>query len=301
MTTIDLASYQAHGYALIRVLDAATAEQLRAQIDAILLPEGRRVTGSQRFHPAENQHAGDAVETYGALSKHYYFHLLTDERFLGVQHLFHHPRILQEVSSLLGEALIINNASLFAAEPGTCYRLGWHRDVIQIPQEDLVEEAIYRPDRFHNSVQVNLPLIDDETLWVVPGSHLRPNTAAEKRAFQGSKHYAPVDAVMPGGVPVRIPAGHAVLYNNNLIHCGVNPRFQLPRRSLHLGYHGEARPPTWHFYLLNEQRFTPEYLAQMTPEVRSMIAAYFRCRARYPRMEDTWAFCRESLPGAPRA
>ncbi len=247
-------------------------------------------------HSSENQHLGDEVDRYGERSKHYYFHLLTDERFLAVHRVVHLPQLMPVVEQLLGGPLIINNASLFAAEAGTCYRLPWHRDVIQIPQEEICEEAIYHPDRFHNNVQVNLPLHPDDTLWVVPGSHIRPNTQGEREAFQGSRHYAGIDAEMPGGIQVRIAPGQAVLYNNNIIHRGWNPSFPNPRRSLHLGYHCALFPPTWHFYLLDESRFSTEFRARMPAQLRSMIDEYFACRSRHPRMADTWAFCR-SAPG----
>ena len=291
MNTADLVSYQRDGFLLLDIIPEAEAIDLRQRIDAILLPEGRRPTTDRSFHRSENQHAGDRSSAYGGLSKHYYFHLITDELFLPIQHVFHHPRILAAIEALISGPLILDNASLFAAEPGTRYQLGWHRDVIQIPQDEIDETAIFTPARFHNSVQINWPLYEDQTLWVVPGSHLRPNTPAETAAFRGSRHYAPIDAEMPGAVNVRISPGQAVLYNNNLIHRGFNPSFSVPRRSLHLGYHNADRPPTWHFYLLDETMFTAGYRARMSPQVGAMIDAYFACRARHPRMEDTWSFC----------
>lgn len=294
MNAADIARYNEQGFLLIDVIPEAEATDLRRQIDALLLPQGRRPTDERTFHRSENQHAGDPIAAYGSKSKHYYFHLLTDELFLPIQHVFHHPKVLATIEAVLGSPLVINNASLFAAEPGTRYQLGWHRDVIQIPQDQIDEDAIYDAKRFHNSVQINWPLYDDQTLWVVPGSHHRRNTAAENVAFAGSKHYAPIEAEMPGEINVRIRPGQAVLYNNNLIHRGFNPCFSVPRRSLHLGYHNASLPPTWHFYLLDAAMFTDEYRARMSPEVRAMIDAYFACRARYPRMADTWRFARSA-------
>jgi hypothetical protein len=292
MTPADLIRYGEQGYLLIDVIPEAEAIALRRQIDDLLLPGGKTAAGDGAFHRSDNQHVGDRIGTYGDQSKHYYFHLITDELFLPIQHVFHHPRVLEAITALIGGPLVINNASLFAAEPGTTYKLGWHRDVIQIPQEEIDEAALFTPTRFHNSVQINWPLYDDRTLWVVPGSHARPNTPEEEAAFRGSKHYAPIDAEMPGAVNVHIRPGQAVLYNNNLIHRGYNPRFTVPRRSLHLGYHNARLPPTWHFYLLNEGMFTDGLRARMSPQVRAMIDDYFACRSRYPRMQDTWAFSR---------
>jgi hypothetical protein len=145
-----------------------------------------------------------------------------------------------------------------------------------------------RRERFHNSVQVNLPLYPDNALWVVPGSHARPNTPEEDAAFRGSKHYAPPGAEMPGGVCVSIAPGQALLYNNNLIHRGYCAPFVGRRLALHLGYHSRTRPPTWHFYLLDESMFTEAYRDQMSPTLRRMLDEYFECRRQYPRMEDTW-------------
>lgn len=288
MSEIDIDKYNRQGYLLLDVFPESEVVLIRDQIEEILDRNSQRTTTEKGFHSSANQHAGDAIATFRAKTKHYYFHLLTNELFLPIQHVFHRPEILRTIEQILGAPLIINNASLFAAEPGTCYKLGWHRDVIQIPQEEIDEETIYNPSRFHNSVQINLPLYEDETLWVVPGSHQRKNSPEEIAAFGGSKHYAPMDAVMPGAVNVRIHPGQAVLYNNNLIHRGYNQCFTVPRRSLHMGYHCATKPPTWHFYLLNETSFTDAYRARMTPEVRGMIDAYFICRKDYPRMEDTW-------------
>jgi ectoine hydroxylase-related dioxygenase (phytanoyl-CoA dioxygenase family) len=290
----DIAAYHRMGYQLIDVFPESEAVRIREQIDAILDQHGQMSTADRAFHSSENQHRGDAISSFRAKTKHYYFHLLTNELFIPIQEVFHRPEILHAIGRILGAPLIINNASLFAAEPGTSYKLGWHRDVIQIPQDEIDEGAIYNPDRFHNSVQINLPLYDDETLWVVPGSHHRRNTAAEAEAFSGSKHYAPIHAEMPGGIKVTIRPGQAVLYNNTIIHRGYHPAFVVPRRSLHMGYHCAAKPPTWHFYLLDESQFTTAYRARMTPTVRAMINAYFECRKAYPRMEDTWV-CRRSF------
>ncbi|MBA3707409.1 MAG: phytanoyl-CoA dioxygenase family protein [Planctomycetes bacterium] len=284
----DLTRFHEQGYLLLDVLPEDDAIALRREIDGIL--DRHRVYGAvdASFHRSENQHHGDRLAGYGTKAKHYYFHLLTDPSFLSIQQVFHRPEILRPIERILGGSLVINNASLFAAEPGTCYSLPWHRDVIQIPQHEIDEAAIYSQERFHNSVQINLPLADDETLWVVPGSHRRVNSAGEAAAFAGSKHYAPLDAVMPSALNVRMRPGQAVLYNNNIIHRGHNQCFTVPRRSLHLGYHSALRPPTWHFYLLDERMFTAAYRARMSPEVRLMIDQYFACRLRYPRMEDTW-------------
>ena len=254
-------------------------------MDALLSPEVK--ASDTKKHSSSFQHFGDEIPDFGKEAKQYYFHLLTKPGTESIHHAFHHPVMLKAVEELLGPDLIVNNASILAANVGTEYSLGWHRDIIQIP-EDEIEDWIFSPERFHNSVQINLPLVEENSLWVVPGSHNRPNTEAENMVFAGSKHYAPLGAEMPGGVPVKLDAGQAVLYNNNLIHRGYNEKMMLPRRTLHMGYHSAKFPPTWHFYLLNGDLLTPEYLDRLSPTMRTMMEEYLECRRQYPNMSDTW-------------
>jgi hypothetical protein len=93
---------------------------------------------------------------------------------------------------------------------------------------------------------------------------------------------------MPGGIPVPLKAGQAVLYNNNLIHRGFTEKMKIPRRTLHMGYHSALYPPTWHFYLLNGDLLTPEYLDRLSPTMRRMMEEYLECRRQYPDMSQTW-------------
>lgn len=274
------------GYVIIDVLKENEIKDFRTLMDALLNPEIKAGhTGGTMS--AAFQHLGDQLADFGKEARQYYFHLLTKPGTEPIHHAFHHPVILAAVQQILGTDLIVNNASILAANEGTSYSLGWHRDVIQIP-EDEIKDWLFSSDRFHNSVQINLPLVDESSLWIVPRSHNRPNTLAEDAAFGGTKHYAPVGAEMPGGVPVPLKAGQAVLYNNNLIHRGYTEVMQVPRRTLHMGYHSAAYPPTWHFYLLNDQLLTPEYLESLSPTMRRMMNEYLACRKKYPSMEDTW-------------
>jgi len=176
---------------------------------------------------------------------------------------------------------------MLAAEPGHTYNLGWHRDIIQIPQEE-IQDYLFSPDWFHNNVQVNMALTDDRCLWAVPGSHRRPNTELEIAAFGGSKHYAPLDTVMPGGVELRLKPGEAIFYNNNIIHNGFCAKIENPRRTIHLGFHTDTQKPSWHFYLLDANKIDEQFLEGVSPELKEMMIRYRDCRQRYPRMEDTW-------------
>ena len=273
------------GYVIIDVLTEKEVKDFRAIMDVLLSPEVK--AADTKKHSSSYQHFGDDISSFGTEARQYYFHLLTKPGTEPIHHAFYHPVMLKAVEELIGPDLIVNNASILAANVGTEYSLGWHRDIIQIPQEE-IEDWLFSEERFHNSVQINLPLVDENSLWVVPGSHNRPNNAAENAVFEGSKHYAPLGREMPGGIEVALKAGQAVLYNNNLIHRGYTKKMTLPRRTLHMGYHSASHPPTWHFYLLNGSLLTPEYLDRLNPTMRSMMEDYLACRKEYPEMSETW-------------
>ena len=277
--------FETDGFVIVDVLSEEEIADFRTVMDG-MLSESKK-TSDTEVHSSVLQHLGDEISDFGNEARQYYFHLLTKAGTEPIHHAFYHPKVLTIVEELLGPKLIVNNASILAFNPGVTYSLGWHRDIIQIPQPE-IEDWLFSKERHHNSVQINLPLMEENSLWVVPGSHHRANTAEEVAAFEGSKHYAPVGNVMPGGVPVKLNAGQAVLYNNNLIHRGHSTDSELPRRTLHMGYHSASLPPTWHFYLLNGDLLTEEYLATLDPTMRRMMDEYKACLAEYPRMEDTW-------------
>ncbi|KAK4100481.1 hypothetical protein N658DRAFT_497224 [Parathielavia hyrcaniae] len=100
------------------------------------------------------------------------------------------------------------------------FALRWHRD--DIPASATAEEELARlgtdpsgGGEAYAHAQWNLPLFDDDdSLVVVPGSHARARTGAERAAD-------PYDDDMPGQVVVRLRAGDCVFYDNNILHRGV--------------------------------------------------------------------------------
>jgi ectoine hydroxylase-related dioxygenase (phytanoyl-CoA dioxygenase family) len=277
--------FERDGYVIVNVLAENEINDFRKIMDEML--SENKTTADKNEHSSSLQHLGDEISDFGNENRQYYFHLLTKPNTGKIHHAFHHEKVLSIVEDLLGPDLIINNSSILASNPGVSYKLGWHRDIIQIPEEE-IEDRLFSKDRFHNSVQINLPLVQEDSLEIVPGSHNRPNTASEDAAFAGTKHYAPKDANMPGAMKVSLKAGQAVFYNNNLIHRGYSLETIVPRRTLHMGYHSAKYPPTWHFYLLNGDLLTEDYLKTLSSRMRGMMEEYLECRKLYPSMDETW-------------
>lgn len=95
--------------------------------------------------------------------------------------------------------------------PDRDFALRWHRD--DIPAEASPAEELARLRQPAYSAQWNLALFDDASLIVVPGSHARARTDAERAAD-------PFEREMPGQMVVQLRAGDVVFYNNNILHRG---------------------------------------------------------------------------------
>lgn len=107
--------------------------------------------------------------------------------------------------------------------PDFDFALRWHRDDIPptaTPEEEL--ERLHKPG-YH--AQWNLALYDDSSLVLVPGSHKRARSEAERNAD-------PYEPYMPGQITVQLKAGQVAFYNNNILHRGVYDRTK-ERMTLH--------------------------------------------------------------------
>ncbi|CAN8105209.1 unnamed protein product [Discula destructiva] len=110
--------------------------------------------------------------------------------------------------------------------PDADFALRWHRD--DIPATATPDEELARLRQPAYSAQWNMALYDDASLVVVPGSHARARTEAERGAD-------PFARDMPGQLVVELKAGDVVFYNNNILHTG---RYVADRERMTL--HGSA-------------------------------------------------------------
>src|ERR1051325_10816868 len=138
-----------------------------------------------------------------------------------IQDVICHPALRAIAADLLGDGIVIDGASLFYADAGVDYRQGWHRDLMQVPDEQ-IDPHWFSDDYRYNYVQVNIPLTDDPCLWIVPGSHRRPYDEAERRIFGTDPRIAPVDAQpeLANGIQLVLKPGQAMFYNNYAVHRG---------------------------------------------------------------------------------
>ena len=107
--------------------------------------------------------------------------------------------------------------------PSHDYSLRWHRDDIPLNACEEEETAKLSKPAWHT--QWNLALYDDESLIVIPKSHKRARNNAERMM-------KPYEDNALGQKRVRLKAGDAVFYNNNILHRGVYDS-NVPRMTLH--------------------------------------------------------------------
>jgi hypothetical protein len=106
----------------------------------------------------------------------------------------------------------------------------WHRDVgasEMAPLQRLIDDVVENGPRY---VQWNIPLYDDDVLWVIPGSHRRSFGERERTwTPRGLRER------QPDAVPVELRAGDAVVYINYIWHWGSRYDRKL-RRTIHGGH-----------------------------------------------------------------
>ncbi|KAI1502121.1 phytanoyl-CoA dioxygenase family protein [Biscogniauxia marginata] len=121
--------------------------------------------------------------------------------------------------------------------PERDFALRWHRDDVPADADEAEERRRLGLDENDEGegeggekkrywhTQWNLALYPDSSLVVVPGSHARARTPAERAAD-------PFAPRLPGQLVVELGAGDVVFYDNNILHRGVYDAAR-ERMSLH--------------------------------------------------------------------
>jgi hypothetical protein len=152
----------------------------------------------------------------------------------------HLPVLREAIQRLLSPRHVYGNRELHLGvliEPvDVPYCMPWHQDLRHLASSSLpflTLEAKRDPDLFN---QINCALYQDDSLWVVPGSHAREDTEAEREAFPDGNPVAPSFETesneerervclaycrrMPGAVRVHLDPGDLCIYRGTLWHMG---------------------------------------------------------------------------------
>jgi hypothetical protein len=163
-----------------------------------------------------------------------------DGSIWGVQHLLHpsmpgrnafaelyfSDALLDIVKELVGQkdtdngddVLVMELFNLLVSPTGKRdFELCWHRDDVRPdldPEEEQRQLDEKSPKGRQLHAQYNIALYEDSSLIVVPGSHRRTRTQAEREA-------EPCAPELPRQVTVTLHAGDGLFYDSNILHRGV--------------------------------------------------------------------------------
>lgn len=153
----------------------------------------------------------------------------------------------------------------------------WHRDIHPIdtaPLRGYIDDIVENGPAY---IQWNIPLYDDDVLWVMPGTHVRVNTDRENRLLLADDRQP-----LPGAVQTRLRGGDGVVYITPILHWGSDYSARL-RRTVHGGFSP--------FAMREDDRFVP----YLKPAAQEIFRGWQRaCAVRRDRTE---AALRAALAG----
>ncbi|MGW5361404.1 phytanoyl-CoA dioxygenase family protein [Actinopolymorpha pittospori] len=126
---------------------------------------------------------------------------------------FHHPRIVDVLTRLIGPNVKAMQSMLFVKAEGKPGQ-AWHQDEFFIPTRDRSLTAAW--------IALDDATIENGCLWVLPGSHRRgvlyPDREQDDERFDCAVELYDFPYEDEDAVPVEIPAGSAVIFNGYLLH-----------------------------------------------------------------------------------
>ncbi len=274
------------GYIILReVIPPEQLDDVRASFEVLV----------ERQKEIWAQEGNRSVWETGAQPRLGHFENLIDEATANTVETWMHENTLGVGSQLLSvpEQTGIAGMMLMCSPQRDHGPAHWHRDVHPI---DMAPMASLQSDFLENGpkyVQWNIPLYDDDVLWVVPGSHRRLNTEEENRQLLENPRVP-----LPGGIPVELKGGDGVVYSNYILHWGSNYSTKL-RRTIHGGHTIFPYYPDLNFtqFLSPEARQTFENWTQASNRMQDLTEAALRAILK----KDAEAYCEavEKLqPGA---
>jgi hypothetical protein len=166
---------------------------------------------------------------------------------------------------VLGTAVRYSLFGMLAGGDAKPYVQNWHRDLA--PTEGENEVAILERN-YRVYTQINGPLFPDRYLTIVPGSHLRQTTAAEREVLARDP-----TGEMPGQLTVETEPGDVAFYYSNLLHRGYNPGGAM-RWTMHHAFVSAAAPVAAHERGQERWIGEPGYLDTLPPALRLAMQRY---------------------------
>lgn len=151
------------------------------------------------------------------------------------------PRILDAATALLGPDLFCPNDLYFFKPPGTGRPIAWHQDSWYFRNHYQTGDGTSLEDASIGTwLAVDDAREDNGCLWVIPGSHKRgvvEHEALDHGEALPVNHEAVVaETLQEDAVPVEVPRGSVVFFNNALLHRSTPNRSDRYRRAYVVHY-----------------------------------------------------------------
>lgn len=127
------------------------------------------------------------------------------------------PALMALLGRLAGVPPLFHNTQYFPEPVRRSWDGIWHRDTQFLAWEDDREQAMMA--RF-TGVHVHVAFVDDDGLEIVPGSHSRFDSAAERAVRKAPDPAQRARAAIPGARRIALAAGDAVIFHAWSIHRG---------------------------------------------------------------------------------
>ncbi len=164
-------------------------------------------------------------------------HTLTDPRYFAGHEterlLFFQTiasnRLTQLIDGMFGDGIYFHNAQLFFNPFENKRQPYWHRDM----QYSSIDDCILKNEQQNMvSLHVRIPLIPEQGIELIPGTHKRWDTELERDVrleLNGRKN----SEDLPGSVLIELAPGDILIFSAQMIHRG-NYRLNESRKSLDL-------------------------------------------------------------------
>lgn len=244
--------FKKQGYVIIpQLFDRERVNELRLICDRILL---------QWFERFPRYKQRPRKKNCSPLTDLYFFNS-DREQLIFLLNTIANPRVLSILNSICDCKLLFHDLQYFFNPLHTSWRGDWHRDGQAIAPDDATEKGKLFDvnDRF---IRVNIALIPDDNLEIVPGSHTRWDTKEEleiRKELNGKNN----TSEMPSSTKIVLNAGDVVFFDGFTIHRG-NYFVDNPRRTIAMLYSSPVdyfTPPPTCF-------LEPKILDYLSPEAK---------------------------------
>jgi ectoine hydroxylase-related dioxygenase (phytanoyl-CoA dioxygenase family) len=221
MTAIGQAAeaYEAQGFAVLRQwLSPGAIADLTQEVDRIQ---------AQWMHENRSQYEEERLVNMHSLTARRYFHTGAERiRFFD---MLASDRITALVDGMFGDGIYFHNTQLFFNPWQNRRSPYWHRDLQYSPVEDAAQAS---EQARMLSLHVRIPLLPEQGIEVIPGTHRRwdmPEEANVRLETNGRRN----SEDLPGGILIALEPGDVMVFDAQMIHRG-NYALNQERKALDL-------------------------------------------------------------------